>query len=103
MCSPIFCFYLYKSFVAELLELKTGYFPLRQIKAATNNFDPGNKIGEGGFGPVYKVILDVSYIHFLEQYCLETLGAGHLSTFLAILLYILKALAYYRVYYQMEL
>jgi hypothetical protein len=37
------------------LELKTGSFTLRQIKAATNNFDPANKIGEGGFGPVYMV------------------------------------------------
>ncbi|XP_058100926.1 probable LRR receptor-like serine/threonine-protein kinase At1g53430 isoform X1 [Magnolia sinica] len=36
------------------LELQTGYFSLRQIKSATNNFDPENKIGEGGFGPVYK-------------------------------------------------
>lgn len=43
---------------AELqgLELQTGYFTLRQIKAATNNFDLSNKIGEGGFGPVYKVL-----------------------------------------------
>ncbi|KAE9617049.1 putative protein kinase RLK-Pelle-DLSV family [Lupinus albus] len=41
----------------ELLDLKTGYFSLRQIKAATNNFDPANKIGEGGFGPVYKGVL----------------------------------------------
>ncbi|XP_076958586.1 putative LRR receptor-like serine/threonine-protein kinase At1g53440 [Bidens hawaiensis] len=36
------------------LELQTGYFSLRQIKTATHNFDPANKIGEGGFGPVYK-------------------------------------------------
>ncbi|KAJ7981874.1 LRR receptor-like kinase [Quillaja saponaria] len=36
------------------LELQTGSFTLRQIKAATNNFDVANKIGEGGFGPVYK-------------------------------------------------
>ncbi|KAI7756962.1 hypothetical protein M8C21_033430 [Ambrosia artemisiifolia] len=33
------------------LELQTGYFSLRQIKSATHNFDPANKIGEGGFGP----------------------------------------------------
>ncbi|KAJ7981885.1 putative Kinase [Quillaja saponaria] len=36
------------------LDLQTGSFTLRQIKAATNNFDVANKIGEGGFGPVYK-------------------------------------------------
>ncbi|XP_057766377.1 probable leucine-rich repeat receptor-like serine/threonine-protein kinase At3g14840 [Salvia miltiorrhiza] len=39
------------------LDLQTGSFTLRQIRAATNNFDPANKIGEGGFGPVYKGIL----------------------------------------------
>jgi hypothetical protein len=37
------------------LDLQTGLFTLRQIKEATNNFDISNKIGEGGFGPVYKV------------------------------------------------
>ncbi|CAM8903740.1 unnamed protein product [Rhodiola kirilowii] len=36
------------------LDLQTGSFTLRQLKAATNNFDPVNKIGEGGFGPVFK-------------------------------------------------
>ncbi|KAK1399191.1 putative leucine-rich repeat receptor-like serine/threonine-protein kinase [Heracleum sosnowskyi] len=39
------------------LELHTGSFTLKQIKAATNNFDSANKIGEGGFGPVYKGLL----------------------------------------------
>ncbi|WCJ27273.1 Leucine-rich repeat transmembrane protein kinase [Euphorbia peplus] len=36
------------------LDLLTGRFTFRQIKAATNNFDPANKIGEGGFGAVFK-------------------------------------------------
>ncbi|XP_047310688.1 probable leucine-rich repeat receptor-like serine/threonine-protein kinase At3g14840 isoform X2 [Impatiens glandulifera] len=39
------------------MQLQTGSFSLRQIKTATNNFDPANKIGEGGFGPVYKGVL----------------------------------------------
>ncbi|XVF87259.1 hypothetical protein PTKIN_Ptkin18bG0104600 [Pterospermum kingtungense] len=38
----------------EALDVQTVSFTLRQIKAATNNFDSSNKIGEGGFGPVYK-------------------------------------------------
>lgn len=40
----------------EGLELQTVAFTLKQIRAATNNFDVANKIGEGGFGPVYKVL-----------------------------------------------
>ncbi|KAL7186154.1 hypothetical protein ACSBR2_027994 [Camellia fascicularis] len=39
------------------LELHTGSFTLRQIKAATKNFDVANKIGDGGFGLVYKGLL----------------------------------------------
>jgi len=46
------------------LDLKTGVFTLRQIKVATNNFNISNKIGEGGFGPVYKV--SKKYIYFSE-------------------------------------
>ncbi|KOM42576.1 hypothetical protein LR48_Vigan05g018000 [Vigna angularis] len=36
------------------LNLQMRLFPMRKIKVATNNFDISNKIGEGGFGPVYK-------------------------------------------------
>ena len=32
-------------------------FSLMSILAATNNFSEDNKLGEGGFGPVYKVTL----------------------------------------------
>nr|XP_012567454.1 probable leucine-rich repeat receptor-like serine/threonine-protein kinase At3g14840 [Cicer arietinum] len=39
------------------LASQTGLFTLRKIKAATNNFDESFKIGEGGFGPVYKGVL----------------------------------------------
>ncbi|XP_074370492.1 putative LRR receptor-like serine/threonine-protein kinase At1g53440 isoform X2 [Apium graveolens] len=39
------------------IEQQTSYFRLRNIKAATRNFNHANKIGEGGFGPVYKGIL----------------------------------------------
>ncbi|RDX64120.1 putative LRR receptor-like serine/threonine-protein kinase, partial [Mucuna pruriens] len=51
----------------ELLDMKTGYFSLRQIKAATNNFDPANKIGEGGFGPVYKGVLSDGDVIAVKQ------------------------------------
>ncbi|XP_010478344.1 PREDICTED: probable LRR receptor-like serine/threonine-protein kinase RFK1 [Camelina sativa] len=38
-------------------ELPSGTFTLRQIKFATDDFNPTNKIGEGGFGPVFKGVL----------------------------------------------
>lgn len=31
------------------------YFNLNTMKIATNNFSDANKLGQGGFGPVYKV------------------------------------------------
>ncbi|XP_024160404.1 probable leucine-rich repeat receptor-like serine/threonine-protein kinase At3g14840 isoform X2 [Rosa chinensis] len=49
------------------LDLQTGFFTFKQIKAATNNFDPTNKIGEGGFGPVYKGILSDGTIIAVKQ------------------------------------
>lgn len=43
----------------DAVELQTVCFSLKHIKAATNNFDVMNKIGEGGFGSVYKVLLRI--------------------------------------------
>ncbi|TXG55725.1 hypothetical protein EZV62_020981 [Acer yangbiense] len=36
------------------LDQQTGLYKLKQIKDATKNFDAANKVGEGGFGSVYK-------------------------------------------------
>lgn len=67
----------------EGLVMQTGSFTLKQIKAATMNFDARNKIGEGGFGPVYKVsqLNHVILIFLLDstQNSEEKLGAGSTS------------------------
>ncbi|KAL3612799.1 hypothetical protein D5086_003819 [Populus alba] len=34
-------------------------FPFKDLKKATNNFDEKHKLGQGGFGVVYKVVLEV--------------------------------------------
>lgn len=40
-------------------------FQLSEILSATNNFSTKNKLGEGGFGPVYKVEKNnYSLLHF---------------------------------------
>ncbi|KAG0459565.1 hypothetical protein HPP92_022693 [Vanilla planifolia] len=49
------------------LQLQTGMFTLRQIKAATKNFSPENKIGEGGFGSVYKGVLSDGSLIAVKQ------------------------------------
>ncbi|CAL5393830.1 unnamed protein product [Camellia sinensis] len=49
------------------LDLQTGSFTLRQLKAATNNFDVANKIGEGGFGSVYMGLLSDGTIIAVKQ------------------------------------
>lgn len=59
------------------VDLHTGSFTLRQIKVATNNFDVAHKIGEGGFGPVYKVL---HYLHLIITFCLM-----HITTVLVFL------------------
>ncbi|XP_050209119.1 probable leucine-rich repeat receptor-like serine/threonine-protein kinase At3g14840 isoform X2 [Mercurialis annua] len=53
----------------ELLDLDSqiGVFTFRQIQTATNNFDPANKIGQGGFGAVYKGTLSDGTIVAVKQ------------------------------------
>lgn len=43
--------------IAELLgiDVRTFTFSYAELKTATEEFSPANKLGEGGFGPVFKV------------------------------------------------
>ena len=38
-------------------DLDLPLFDLGTVARATNNFSVENKLGEGGFGPVYKVLI----------------------------------------------
>ncbi|KAI7731216.1 hypothetical protein M8C21_030816 [Ambrosia artemisiifolia] len=49
------------------LDMKTGVFTYKQIKAATNNFAESNKLGEGGFGSVYKGALQDGTLIAVKQ------------------------------------
>ncbi|XP_030443155.2 probable LRR receptor-like serine/threonine-protein kinase RFK1 isoform X1 [Syzygium oleosum] len=51
----------------EGLDLQMGTFSIKQIKAATNDFDSANKIGEGGFGAVYKGQLNDGTVIAVKQ------------------------------------
>ena len=37
------------------------------IKVATNNFSDDNKLGQGGFGAIYKVIKQMLYTNFIPN------------------------------------
>lgn len=43
----------------EMGDIHLPLFRLSKVAMATNNFSIENKLGEGGFGPVYKVIYAV--------------------------------------------
>ncbi|XP_061996004.1 G-type lectin S-receptor-like serine/threonine-protein kinase At4g27290 isoform X1 [Rosa rugosa] len=51
-------------------------FSLRSMLAATNNFSEANKLGEGGFGPVYKGILPENQEVAIKRLSKKS-GQGH--------------------------
>uniref|UniRef100_A0A2P2MSZ7 non-specific serine/threonine protein kinase n=1 Tax=Rhizophora mucronata TaxID=61149 RepID=A0A2P2MSZ7_RHIMU len=58
----------YRKKGAEGLNLPIkGAFSLKQIRTASNDFDSANKIGEGGFGPVYKGLLPDGTVIAVKQ------------------------------------
>lgn len=42
--------------VDELMSVDSLEFDLNSIRVATDNFSDANKMGQGGFGAVYKVV-----------------------------------------------
>jgi hypothetical protein len=50
-----------KSAKVKKNEVKLPLFSFVSVSAATNNFSDTNKLGEGGFGPVYKVCSEVLF------------------------------------------
>lgn len=42
--------------VDELMSVESLEFDLNSIRVATENFSDANKLGQGGFGAVYKVV-----------------------------------------------
>lgn len=48
--------------IAQREDLGLPSLDLATVAHATDDFSVNNKLGEGGFGPVYKVILQVKFI-----------------------------------------
>jgi len=73
--------------LAELkgLDLQTGFFTFKQIRAATNNLDGTNKIGEGGFGSVYKVsLISYSFLFFSLFFGIFCMYVSYLFSFILV-------------------
>jgi hypothetical protein len=50
-------------------EVQMPLFSFASVSTATNNFSTANKLGEGGFGPVYKVCFNVPKRNALDMGC----------------------------------
>ncbi|XXG68671.1 hypothetical protein AAC387_Pa06g1706 [Persea americana] len=58
----------------ELLTIgsRPATFRYGELRAATDNFSPANKLGEGGFGPVYKGVLPDNKVVAIKQLSLAS-------------------------------
>ena len=69
------------SVVEEEEDLELPLFDTYTIATATNNFSFTNKIGEGGFGPVYKVLSHYIYELIVKKkkptQCFRTVQFSH--------------------------
>ena len=55
---------------AERKGIDVPFVSLESVLVATNKFSEANKLGQGGFGPVYKVIL-CSSLSFLSKFLID--------------------------------
>lgn len=62
ICLQMFLIYTHFTEVSGIQNTKL--FPYKELKMATGNFHHSNKIGEGGFGVVYKVIAKFIFVPF---------------------------------------
>lgn len=62
---------------SDLRGLETISFSLRQIQAATSNFSSSNKIGEGGFGSVFKGRLPDGTVIAVKQLSSKSSQGNH--------------------------
>lgn len=54
------------------MEARPYTFSYAELRAATNDFHPGNKLGEGGFGPVFKGTLEDGRVVAVKQLSLAS-------------------------------
>lgn len=64
--------YIFCSISGDILGLTKLQGPItynyKDLKSATKSFSEEYKVGEGGFGDVYKVIPSIGYYKFFENY-----------------------------------
>ncbi|QCE08404.1 serine/threonine-protein kinase PBS1 [Vigna unguiculata] len=62
----------------KIIQLESSRFDLDTIRVATNNFSDANKLGQGGFGPVYKGTLFNEQVVAIKRLCSNS-GQGDIE------------------------